>query len=98
MRSSFRAREFGELILPLGWIMHHAKWRDLLIAFGIASLAELTPASNWFYKLIYLPLFREPLQDDMLRLMIQGVGWCFYTIVIWVFLQLMSFLVGKPSE
>ncbi len=75
--------------------MRNGKWRDLLIAFAIATIAELSPASNFFYRFIYLPIFREPLQGDMLPF-IQGVGWCFYTVVIWVFLQFVSFLVGNP--
>ena len=75
--------------------MRSGKWRDLLIAFAIATIAELTPASHVFYQFIYLPNFREPLQGDMLPF-IRGVGWCFYTVVVWVLLQFMAFLVGNP--
>lgn len=77
--------------------MRSGKWRDLLIAFGVATLAEVSPASKLFYRFIYLPIFREPLQGDMLQL-IRGVGWCFYVVVVWVFLQLMVFLAGNPPE
>jgi len=77
--------------------MRSSKWRDLLIASGGATLAELSPASQLFYRFIYLPLFQDPLQGDMLPL-IRGVGWCFYVLVFWLFLQLMAFLVGNPPE
>jgi hypothetical protein len=29
---------------------------------------------------------------------VRGVGWCFYVVVVWAFLQLMAFLVGNPPE
>jgi len=78
--------------------MRKGKWRDLLIACGVATVAELTPASKLFYRFIYLPIFLEPLQGDMLQVVVRGLGWCFYVVVVWVVLQLMAFLVGNPPE
>jgi hypothetical protein len=77
--------------------MRSGKWRDLLIAFAVATCVEISPASNLFYRFIYLPISREPLQGDMLQV-VRGVGWCFYVVVVWVVFQLMAFLVGNPPE
>jgi hypothetical protein len=75
--------------------MRCGKWRDLLIAFAVATFVQLSPASTLFYRFIYLPICREPLPNDMLQV-VRGVGWCFYVVVVWVAFQLMAFLVGNP--
>ncbi len=74
-----------------------SKWRDLAIAGAIATVLELTPVGNAFYRYIYLPVFQEPVQGTMLQLL-QVVGWCFYLLTFWLMLQLISFLFGTPRS
>jgi hypothetical protein len=73
------------------------KWRDLSIAAVLATLLELTPLSDAFYRYVYLPVFQEPAEGTMLDV-IQVVGWCFYLLICWLILQLISFLFGNPSS
>ena len=75
----------------------NSKWRDLSIAAVIATLLELTPVGSAFYRHIYLPIFQEPAQGTMMEL-VQVVGWCFYLLIFWLTLQLISFVFGNPSS
>jgi hypothetical protein len=74
-----------------------SKWRDLSIAAVIAAVLEFTPLSNTFYEYVYMPVFQEPAQGTM-RDVIHVVGWCFYLLIFWLILQLISFLFGNPSS
>jgi len=73
-----------------------SKWRDLSIAAVVATVLEFTPLNNVFYKYVYLPVFQEPAQGNMLDV-IQVVGWCFYLLAVWLILQAVSFIFGTPS-
>jgi hypothetical protein len=74
-----------------------SKWRDLSIAAAVATLLEFTPVSDAFYRYVYLPVFQEPAQGTMLEV-VQVAGWCFYWLIFWLALQLISFLFGNPSS
>jgi len=74
-----------------------SKWRDFSIAAVSATVLELTPWSNAFYRYVYLPIFQEPAQGTMREVM-QVVGWCFYLLTFWLMLQVIGFLFGNPSR
>ena len=74
-----------------------SKWRDLSVAAVLATVVELTPVSNAFYRYVYFPVFQEPAQGTLLEL-VEVVGWCFYCLVFWLTLQLGSFLFGNPGN
>lgn len=74
------------------------KWQDLVIALVVATVVELTPWSDAFYRFVYLPLFRDVPSEDATRLAIRCVGWLFYALVTWLTIQAIRFLFETPSS
>ena len=74
-----------------------SKWRDLSIAAALATVLESTSLSDAFYRYVYLQIFQAPSQENLLHV-VQVAGWCFYCLVFWLMLQLISFLFGSPGR